>query len=111
MVALQEMELALSSSALRDDGGTHKWRKIRKRILDRDGHTCQMCGQEATHVDHIIPRRLMAGEAVDNDSNLQSLCKTCNLRKGGRFFERQATPMTPHDVFTPTNNTITHYQA
>ena len=107
------MELALvgKQSALTAKGGTHQWRKIRKRILDRDGHTCQVCGQEATHVDHIIPRRLMAGEAVDNDSNLQSLCKTCNLRKGGAFFDRAKTPMTPRDVFTPTNNTITHYQA
>ena len=45
-------------SALRDDGSTALWRKIRSRVLVRDQNTCQRCGLEATHVDHIVPRRL-----------------------------------------------------
>ncbi len=34
-------------SALRDDGSTALWRKIRSRVLIRDQHTCQRCGMEA----------------------------------------------------------------
>ena len=79
-------------------------------VLKRDGYTCQQCGMEATHVDHIIPRRLMAGEAVDLMDNLQSLCKKCNLQKGGRFFESPPTPMTPLGSFAPKNGSISHYQ-
>ena len=79
-------------------------------VLKRDGYICQICGMEATHVDHIIPRRLMAGEAVDSLDNLQSLCKKCNLQKGGRFFESTPTPMTPLGSFAPKNGSISHYQ-
>jgi 5-methylcytosine-specific restriction endonuclease McrA len=79
-------------------------------VLKRDGYICQRCGMEATHVDHIIPRRLMTGEAVDSLDNLQSLCKKCNLQKGGTFFESVRTPMTPLDLFAPKNGSISHYQ-
>ena len=79
-------------SALRDDGSTALWRRIRSRVLTRDQHTCQRCGLEATHVDHIIPRRLGGDDSMDN---LQALCKQCNLSKGGGFFESVRTPMTP----------------
>ena len=79
-------------------------------VLKRDGYTCQRCGMEATHVDHIIPRRLMAGEAVDSLDNLQAMCKKCNLAKGGGFFESTPTPMTPLGSFAPKNGSISHYQ-
>ena len=71
--------LALSRSALRDSGSTRQWRKIRERILRRDGYICQYCGQEADTVDHVIPRRL---NGLDTDDNLVSSCRKCNLAKG-----------------------------
>jgi 5-methylcytosine-specific restriction endonuclease McrA len=71
------------SSALKDNGSTSKWRKIRQRILQRDGYTCQACGGEGNSVDHILPR--LAGGS-DEDWNLQTLCGSCNSSKGGRFF-------------------------
>ncbi len=40
----------MSRSALRDTGSTRHWRKIRERILRRDGYICQYCGQEADTV-------------------------------------------------------------
>jgi len=52
----------------------------------------------------------MAGEAVDSMDNLQSLCKQCNLSKGGRFFDIKTTPMTPLGSFIPKNGKISHYQ-
>jgi len=105
---LATKELALSS--LKDNGSTSKWRRVRAEVLRRDQETCQLCGQHATHVDHIIPRRLISGNLADDMSNLQALCKECNLRKGGRFFERAGTPQTLPVLFTPKNDSIRHYQ-
>jgi len=78
--------MALMSKAWKNGSGKG-WRRIRERILQRDGHMCQMCGQTEgrLHIDHIIPKRLIGAEG-DNDSNLRVLCESCNLRKGGRFF-------------------------
>lgn len=95
-------------SALTDKGSTSQWRKIRQRILRRDQYVCQLCGAEATTVDHIIPRRLQGG---DSPENLQSLCAHCNYSKGGRFFERARTPLTLLGSFCPENESKTHYDA
>ena len=73
----------MSKSALRSTGSTHRWRQIRSRILRRDQFICQYCNQEATTVDHVIPRRL---GGLDSDDNLVASCRRCNLSKGGRFF-------------------------
>jgi 5-methylcytosine-specific restriction endonuclease McrA len=97
-------------SSLKDNGSTSKWRRLRAEVLRRDQETCQICGQHATHVDHIIPRRLISGNLADSMDNLQSLCKTCNLRKGGRFFASPRTPQTLPVSFTPRNDSIRHYQ-
>jgi len=109
MVVLPTVQLPLMAkqSALRNDGSTALWRKIRSRVLRRDQNTCQRCGLEATHVDHIIPRRLGGDDSMDN---LQALCKRCNLSKGGGFFESDKTPMTPLGLYTPKNDQISHYQ-
>ena len=90
--------ITIKKSSLTDKGSTSQWRRLRVMVLKRDGYSCQICGMEATHVDHIIPRRLMAGEAVDSMDNLQSLCRNCNLKKGGSFLESDRTPMTPRDL-------------
>jgi 5-methylcytosine-specific restriction endonuclease McrA len=89
------------------NGSTKGWREIRKRIMIRDQATCQLCGQVdgQMHIDHIIPKRL---NGSDMDSNLRVLCKSCNLRRGGAFFEHDRTPPTLHDGFTPTNVSISH---
>jgi len=97
----------MRESALKGNGSTALWRKIRARILNRDGHSCQICGQEATTVDHIVPRRI-GGQ--DNDDNLQALCVRCNTSKGGRFFESARTPLTLSGSFIPKNESIGHYQ-
>jgi 5-methylcytosine-specific restriction protein A len=95
------------SSALRKDGGTYRWRKLREIVIRRDQGICQSCGQEGKHVDHIIPRRLGGDDSMNN---LQLLCEGCNLRKGGRLFESPKIPTTLLASFTPRNDSISHYQ-
>ena len=70
--------------------GSGKWKKIRITVLDRDGWQCAICNRPADSVDHIFPR--VKGGSMWALDNLQSLCKSCNSRKGGRFFSQKATP-------------------
>jgi 5-methylcytosine-specific restriction endonuclease McrA len=53
------------------------WQKeflwLREMRLRVDHRTCVVCGQPATIVDHVIPRRAGGYNAV---SNLRSLCST-----------------------------------
>ena len=93
------------SSALKDTGSTARWRKIRKRILERDGYTCQQCGMEGNSVDHIVPRSM---QGSDEDWNLQTLCISCNSAKGGRFFSTFPTPLTLPGLISPKNDSKSH---
>lgn len=63
--------------------------RMRFRILERDGFTCQSCGASPIkergvrlHIDHIVPWS-KGGETEEN--NLQAKCKQCNLGKGNAF--------------------------
>jgi ABC-type cobalamin/Fe3+-siderophores transport system ATPase subunit len=57
------------------------WQTIRKQILQRDNHTCQINGPKCTgaanHVDHIIP--ITKGGPWYDPTNLRASCKNCNL--------------------------------
>lgn len=56
------------------------WPKIRKQILERDGHRCKIngpnCQGQANDVDHIISWQ--AGGAPYDPTNLRAACQTCN---------------------------------
>ena len=102
------------ASALKDNGSTSRWRKIRQRILERDQYTCQICGMEGNTVDHILAR---SSGGDDNESNLQCLCSRCNSSKGGinrsnaqtsPFFSSARTPLTLPGSFSPENDSKSH---
>lgn len=62
-------------------------------MLQRDGYICAYCGQDATQVDHVIPRK--AGGTHDLD-NLVACCAPCNSKKGAlneaSFLGQGSTP-------------------
>jgi hypothetical protein len=65
---------------------TKKYRKHAKHkwtVFKRDGFKCVMCGyDEDLEVDHITP---FSKGGTDDLENLQTLCKTCNIRKGNKI--------------------------
>ena len=63
--------------------GGRPWRRLRARILLRDGYTCQSCQrvflEHHLDVDHIIPK---ADGGTDDPANLRTLCRPCHVKRG-----------------------------
>jgi hypothetical protein len=64
------------------------WLELRYRVLQKSGGSCKLCGCRATadnplQVDHIKPRSLYP-ELELVESNLQVLCRNCNLGKSNK---------------------------
>lgn len=63
----------------------HAYRKhipdsIRRLVYERDGYRCVRCGsKDHLSLDHIYPWSL---GGKDEESNLQTLCRSCNSKKG-----------------------------
>lgn len=51
----------------------------RQRVLERDGHQCQLCPRPATHVDHVVPLRECLHLGIDplDATNCRALCASC----------------------------------
>lgn len=65
-----------------------RWRKKRLEIIARDGGFCQRCfikygliNSNSLEVHHIKPR-IKYPELIFTNSNLITLCKTCNIQLG-----------------------------
>lgn len=78
------------------------WKVLRRRVLTRDFHVCQMRGERcqlvATEVDHIIPNE------DHSMGNLRAVCKVCHWEKTKveaaegyrRALTRGKRPQEPH---------------
>ncbi len=51
-------------------------KKLRQAILVRDNFICQICGNLADQIDHIVPWRISHD---NNPSNLRAICQKCNM--------------------------------
>lgn len=55
----------------------------RRVVLERCGRACVACrASSQLELDHIIP---LSRGGADTPNNLQILCRSCNLRKGGKL--------------------------
>jgi hypothetical protein len=58
-------------------------RTQRARILERDGYVCLSCGaKEHLCIDHVLP---VSRGGDSSDENLQTLCLSCNTKKGNKL--------------------------
>lgn len=56
--------------------------ELRNKIFKRDGFKCVSClSEENLSIDHILP--FIKGGMAE-PCNLQTLCRTCNSKKGGK---------------------------
>ncbi|MES2428292.1 MAG: HNH endonuclease signature motif containing protein [Bacteroidota bacterium] len=57
--------------------------KLKKQVLERDGHVCKKCGcTEKLSIDHIFPSSKGGPTILEN---LQVLCKSCNSSKSNKL--------------------------
>lgn len=73
--------------------GGRPWRRLRKRIFERDDYLCQEHLRQGVLVpvelhdvnagvcDHIIPK---SDGGTDDDGNLETICKACDKEKTQR---------------------------
>lgn len=67
---------------------SREWMEMRVRVLLHHGRKCCLCGDgnAVIQVDHIVPASVDWSRRMDF-SNLQVLCRPCNLGKGNRYSE------------------------
>jgi 5-methylcytosine-specific restriction endonuclease McrA len=97
-----------------------QWKKLRMRILQRDGFECYWCGAEANTCDHVIP---VARGGTDDPENLVAACKRCNFsrqdrlpeemdmikkKKGGVFLTEGSTATLSRGLLSPPNDSRSH---
>ncbi len=76
--------------------GSVQRRKIRTRVLARDGHRCVYCGSpDKLTMDHVLPMVRGGGFCFDN---LVTACKSCNNLRGGKTW---SGPVELRDDFHP----------
>lgn len=57
---------------------TESWDVIRKRVYQRDGYRCVMCGKKGKlHAHHIVPVRISKDNSMNN---LVSVCNKCHRK-------------------------------
>ncbi len=97
-----------------------QWKKLRLRILQRDGYQCFWCGEDANTCDHVIP---VARGGSDDPDNLVAACKRCNFsrqdrlpeemnlvrqKKAGIFLDRDSTATLSRGLLSPPNDSKSH---
>jgi 5-methylcytosine-specific restriction endonuclease McrA len=113
-------ELLLMTLHSQRKSNSTQWKKLRLRILNRDGWICFWCGMEANTCDHVIP---VARGGSDDPDNLVAACKRCNFsrqdrlpeemdmiktKKAGLFLDGSSTATLSRGLLSPPNDSIKH---
>jgi hypothetical protein len=81
-LAEQEGFLPVSQSPISAGGKRPIPRSLRKLVFERDAYRCRHCdGYVDLCCDHVIPESKGGPTTLDN---LQTLCRSCNSRKGAK---------------------------
>ena len=62
------------------------WSRIRQKVLNRDGYSCQICGLVETsilHIHHIMKKR---DGGTDHMDNLITLCPSCHHKADRKLY-------------------------
>jgi len=62
------------------------WSRIRQKVLERDGYSCQMCGLVKTsglHIHHIMKK---SDGGTDHMDNLMTLCPSCHPKADRKLY-------------------------
>jgi len=120
MVIPSETEPLLMTMHSQRKSNSTAWKKLRLRILQRDGYECYWCGAEANTCDHVIP---VARGGTDDPENLVAACKRCNFsrqdrlpeemdmikkKKGGVFLHTDPTATLSRGLLSPPNDSRSH---
>ena len=69
-------------------GYNSQWQKYSKRFLAQENNQfCKICGRLAECVDHIIPPKSRNDPLFWDKTNHQSLCISCNSKKGRKILK------------------------
>ena len=64
--------------------GKQVYRRLMKKVVERDGWRCQRCGSlENLQIHHKIKRSQQGNDALEN---LVTLCAYCHLQEHGHIF-------------------------
>lgn len=83
----EEKRLAYEASLQEKYDTIKQWSQIRQDVLDRDQHTCQLCGAEGKsklHIHHILKRK---NGGTDHYDNLLTVCPKCHFKAEGELYD------------------------
>ena len=79
----QKWQLVTQDFFVYEFGRNYEYLAHREKVFARDSYTCVSCGAtDDLTLDHIVPISKGGGNSI---SNLQTLCRSCNSRKGARL--------------------------
>ena len=69
------------------------WLYVRRRVFERDGYRCVLCGKAGRlECDHIILLQRPPGQDPFDPNGLQALCRACHISKTRQENRREPTP-------------------